>query len=106
MNFESSLLEAIDKAKEVEILGCGSSYFAASSSSFCFRKNGKRCRAQIASEWDEDQLHQEDAFYILLSQSGETADLIRCQNILNQRAIPHLVITNKKGSTLERKATY
>ena len=106
LNFESSLLETIGKAKEVEILGCGSSYFAASSASFCFRKNGKKCRAQIASEWDEDQLRQEDAFYILLSQSGETADLIRCQNILNQRAIPHLVITNKKGSTLERKATY
>ena len=105
--FDENLLSALSGAKRIHFLGCGSSFFACQCGVSAFRARGKEALASVASEWlgfpyDLDGT----TFFILVSQSGETADLIRCQAILNEKAIPHLTITNTKMSSLERKSTY
>ena len=44
--------------------------------------------------------------FILLSQSGETADSRQVLVKANQMGIPSLTVTNVPGSTLSREATY
>jgi glucosamine--fructose-6-phosphate aminotransferase (isomerizing) len=41
---------------------------------------------------------------VIVSQSGETADLIHCMNVIKKSNYPVLTITNKKGSSLDRAA--
>ena len=107
LSFNENLLVALKKAKRVHFLACGSSFFASQCGVASLRSRGKEALASVASEWlgfpyDLD----ESTFFVLVSQSGETADLIHCQRILNDKAIPHLTVTNTKMSSLERKSTY
>lgn len=105
--FDANLIEALRQAKKIHVLGCGTSYHAGLLGAKYLRYNGKNAECSIASEFAYDPYDiEERPFYILISQSGETADLIRCQKVLNDRAIAHLTITNIKGSTLERNATF
>jgi glucosamine--fructose-6-phosphate aminotransferase (isomerizing) len=68
---------------------------------------GKRSSAHIASEWAYyPEFGSEKTLYVVVSQSGETADLIRCLQLVNKHGYKSLTITNTKGSTLEREATY
>jgi hypothetical protein len=41
--------------------------------------------------------------FVMLSQSGETADLIHCVKNVKQMNHPLITVTNTKGSTLDRK---
>lgn len=68
---------------------------------------GKRSEAYVASEWAYFPVfNSKKPLFILISQSGETADLIRCQKIINSRGLVNIAITNTKNSTIERNATY
>ena len=42
----------------------------------------------------------------MISQSGETADLIHCLNIIKENNLKNLIITNTGGSTLDRNSMY
>ena len=44
--------------------------------------------------------------FVLLSQSGETADSRQVLVKANEMGIPSLTVTNVPGSTLSREATY
>ena len=61
----------------------------------------------IASEWGYNMpLLSKKPMFILLSQSGETADSRQVLVKANQMGIPSLTVTNVPGSTLSREATY
>lgn len=106
-NFDNSLIEALRNAKEVIFIACGTSYNAALQGVEYMNFLGKHSSAHIASEWAYyPKFISKNPFYVLLSQSGETADLIKCQKIINKRGLINLAIVNSKGSTLERDATY
>ncbi|MDY5441690.1 MAG: glutamine--fructose-6-phosphate transaminase (isomerizing) [Candidatus Enteromonas sp.] len=105
--FDPELIETLRKAKKVHFLACGTSFFACKLGVKYFRYLGKVASASIASEWAYDPYDVVDKpVFILLSQSGETADLIRCQKIINEQNGISIAVTNTKGSTIERKATY
>lgn len=105
--FNEELIEVLRKCKRVHFLACGTSFYAAKMGVRYFRYLGKEALASIASEWGYDPYDADkNQVYILLSQSGETADLIRCQKVINARGGISLAITNTKGSTIERKSTY
>ena len=105
--FNESMIEAFRKTKKIHFLACGTSYYACKVGAKYFRPLGKQCLVSIASEWAYDPYDiSEDVVFVLLSQSGETADLIRCQKVINDRGGTTVAITNTKGSTIERKATY
>lgn len=105
--FDKGLLNAIEKANEVVFIACGTSYHASLTGVRYMQYLGKRSAAYIASEWAYYPiLGGKKTVYILISQSGETADLIRCQKIINSRGFVNIAITNTKGSTIDRESTF
>ncbi len=105
--FDPKLIEAIDNADTIVFIACGTSYHASLIGARYFENIGKNAQVYIASEFGYyPKKSDKKTFYIMLSQSGETADLIRCHKILKLENKDVLVITNTKGSSLERNATY
>lgn len=105
--FEKGIIDAIKKADDVIFIACGTSYHAALVGVRYMQYLGKRSEAYIASEWAYYPVFtSKRPVYILISQSGETADLIKCQKIINDRAAINITITNTKGSTLERDSSF
>lgn len=105
--FDHRLIEEIKEAKDIIFLACGTSYHASLIGKRYFENINKHAEVFIASEWAYNPIVLSDKpFFIIVSQSGETADLIRCLDIINNRNSHSLTITNTKGSTLEREATY
>ena len=105
-NFDVEMLEEIKKASSVIFIACGTSYHAALIGKRYMQSINKFSKAYIASEWAYFPKVHDSTIYVLLSQSGETADLIKCLNIINNSGAKSIAITNTKGSTLEREATY
>ncbi len=105
--FDKELVSVIRKAKEVVFIACGTSYHASLQGVRYMHYLNKRSEAYIASEWAYYPVFgNKNAVYVLISQSGETADLIRCQKIINSRGLVNVAITNTKGSTIDREATF
>ncbi len=105
--FSPAMLKAIEKADKITFLACGTSYYACLMGVRFMHFLNRRASASIASEFAYDPFTSaKHPVYILLSQSGETADLIRCQKIINERGEISIAVTNSKGSTIERNATY
>ena len=105
--FDKNLIELLKKTNKVHFLACGTSYYASKMGVKAFRTIGKEAYVSIASEWGYDPYDADPgSVYFLLSQSGETADLIRCQRVLQDRGAITVAITNTKGSTIDRKSTY
>lgn len=105
--FDSALIAELRHAKQIVFLACGTSYHACLVGKHYFERTGKRVDVLIASEWAYDPIvTSESPLFVVVSQSGETADLIKCLDIINHFGGHSLTITNTKGSTLEREATY
>ncbi|XP_075268269.1 glutamine--fructose-6-phosphate aminotransferase [isomerizing]-like, partial [Opisthocomus hoazin] len=105
--FNDELIESIKNADEVHLLGCGSSFYAAKVGVKFLRQKGIKAYASIASEYAYDPYNlNKKSFYILISQSGETADLIHCQKLIENAGCKTLAVVNSKGSTLDRKCTF
>ncbi len=105
--FDEELINALKEAEDIIFLACGTSYYSCLIGSNYMRSLGKRSSAFIASEWGYyPEFGNDKTLYVIVSQSGETADLIKCLKIINDKKYKSLTITNTKGSTLEREATY
>ncbi|MFA7032154.1 MAG: glutamine--fructose-6-phosphate transaminase (isomerizing) [Bacilli bacterium] len=105
--FDPKLIQSIQDSDSIIFLGCGTSYHASLVGARYFRHIGKTASTFIASEWAfYPQIMGKRPFIIMLSQSGETADLIHCFKVAKERELEVLLITNVKGSTLERQADY
>ena len=106
-NFDSEMIDKLKESDHIIFLGCGTSYHASLVGGRYFEECGTPTATYIASEWAFHPMFPgKKPFIILLSQSGETADLIHCLKIIKKRGYETLVITNTKGSTLERGCTY
>ncbi len=72
---DSSILEGI---KEIKICACGTSFHAAITSSYLFERLSKiKCNVEVASEFRyKDPLLTKDTLFVVISQSGETADTL------------------------------
>jgi glucosamine--fructose-6-phosphate aminotransferase (isomerizing) len=105
--FDKKILKAIQEADDVVFLACGTSYYASLLGVEYMRYLGKRSEAFIGSEWAYyPAVTSKKPVFILITQSGETADLILCQKYINGQGLTNIAITNTKGSTIERKATF
>lgn len=106
-HFDSKLIKAINECDHVTFIACGTSYHASLIGARYFESLEKNTSVFIASEWAYyPKFLGNKTLYIMLSQSGETADSIRCMQMLSKLGAPILVVTNTKGSTMERNATY
>ncbi len=105
--FSKRMLDEIKRADCIVFIACGTSYHASLMGVRYMQYINKRCEAYVASEWAYFPVFtSKKPLYILISQSGETADLIRCQKIINSRGSINIAITNTKNSTIERNASF
>ena len=106
-NFDAKLIKKIKESDHIIFLGCGTSYHASLVGGRYFEELGIPTASYIASEWAFHPMFPgKKPFVIFISQSGETADLIHCLRIVKERHYESLIITNTKGSTLERACEY
>ena len=97
----------LDRAREVFLVACGTSYHACLASSYMFSKLAFLATYPvIASEFIEQhgKSVNVDSTILTVSQSGETADTLAAVNSARQRAATVLGLTNAIGSTLTRVA--
>lgn len=105
--FDKDLIETINKADHIAFIACGTSYHASLVGVRYFEHIKKSASSYIASEWAfYPSIPGKNPFIIFISQSGETADVIHCLKICKEHHYKTLVITNTKGSTLERNCDY
>jgi len=95
----------LDRAREVFLVACGTSYHACLAASYMFSKLAYLATYPvIASEFIEQHGKSVniDSTILAVSQSGETADTLAAVNAARQRAATVLGLTNVIGSTLTR----
>ncbi len=95
----------LDRAREVFLVACGTSYHACLAASYMFSKLAFLATYPvIASEFVEQHGKSVniDSTILTVSQSGETADTLASVNCARERAATVLGLTNAIGSTLTR----
>lgn len=107
-SFDKDLIAKVKQSDHIIFLGCGTSYHASLVGGRYFEEMLSIPTASyIASEWAFHPIFPgKKPFIVFISQSGETADLIHCLNIVKEHNFDSLIITNTNGSTLERGCTY
>lgn len=105
---KEDILNAIKDADRLYILAAGTSMHAGLIGKTLFEKLSLiPVEVHIASEFAyQKPLLSKKPFFILVTQSGETADLRACLVDLNERGFKSLTITNVPTSTLAREATF
>ena len=99
--------EVFDAVKAVTIVGCGTSYYAASVARYWLEDMVQiPCLAEIASEFRyRHPAVPEGSLFLTLSQSGESADTIAALRVAQQRNYIHsMTIANVATSTLVRES--
>ncbi|MEM3000348.1 MAG: glutamine--fructose-6-phosphate transaminase (isomerizing) [Candidatus Bathyarchaeia archaeon] len=95
----------LDRAREVFLVACGTSYHACLAASYMFSKLAFLATYPVyASEFIEQHGKSVniDSTILAVSQSGETADTLAAVTCAQQRAATILGLTNVIGSTLTR----
>lgn len=102
-----AIKKLIKPNRKTYFLGCGTAYYAALFAEYYFRLNGFEAEAIMASEYQKIlKLVKPDQLLIVLSQSGETIDIINSVKELTKKKIPIVALTNVLGSSLYRLADY
>lgn len=108
MAIDPAIVKTVQEADRIYILAAGTSYNAGFASKTMIEQlTDTPVELGVASEWGYNMpLLSQKPMFILLSQSGETADSRQVLVKANQMGIPSLTVTNVPGSTLSREATY
>lgn len=108
MNVDSDIIKSVQEADRLYILAAGTSYHVGFAAKTMIEKlTDTPVELGVSSEWGYNMpLLSKKPMFILLSQSGETADSRQVLVKANEMGIPSLTITNVPGSTLSREATY
>jgi glucosamine--fructose-6-phosphate aminotransferase (isomerizing) len=99
------MASALNRAKKVFLLACGTSYHACLAAEYVFSNLAKvHVTAVVASEFMDGYSALVDAETVVLvvSQSGETADMLSAVRGAKDRGAMVLGISNTMGSTLTR----
>jgi glucosamine--fructose-6-phosphate aminotransferase (isomerizing) len=100
---DKSLFDGIN---EIKLCACGTSYHAAMSASYLFERYSKiRTSLEIASEFRyRDPIMSKDTLFVVISQSGETADTLETLKMAKNAGLKTLVICNVDNSSMVRLA--
>ena len=106
LEIEENIEKLFKNKKRIYIIAAGTSMHAGFIGKYYFENLTKiPTEVFIASEFAYNQpLLDSDGIFILISQSGETADLRACLVNIKQMGYPSLTITNVITSTLAREA--
>jgi glucosamine--fructose-6-phosphate aminotransferase (isomerizing) len=108
LSVDEKIKQEIIQADRIYMLAAGTSMHAALIGKVLFENILKKpVEVHIASEFAyQSPLLSNKPFFILITQSGETADLRACLLKLNEANHHTLTLTNVATSTLAREATY
>ena len=98
----------MDSINRIVIAACGTSYYAALIGRYILQNIAKiPTTAEIASEFRyENALLDKNTLFIVISQSGETADTLESLSYAKSQGIPTLSIVNVQGSSIARMSDY
>ncbi|NPA73781.1 MAG: glutamine--fructose-6-phosphate transaminase (isomerizing) [Epsilonproteobacteria bacterium] len=90
--------------KEITICACGTSYHAALATSYLFERVSKiKTTVEIASEFRyKEPLLLKDTLFVVISQSGETADTLQALKMAKEAGLKTLSICNVDNSSIVR----
>ncbi len=106
LGVDSKIVTDIRNADKIYIIACGTSYHAGLLGKYYLENiAGKMADSYIASEFVHNMpLLSKKPFFIIISQSGETADSRAVLVKIKQLGAKCLCITNVPGSTLSRES--
>ncbi|NQY95011.1 MAG: glutamine--fructose-6-phosphate transaminase (isomerizing) [Campylobacteraceae bacterium] len=99
--FDANIIDGID---EIKICACGTSYHAALTASYLFERLSKiRCSVEIASEFRyKEPLMSKKTLFVVISQSGETADTLEALKMAKKAGLKSIVVCNVDNSSMTR----
>ena len=105
---DPAIINAVQEADRLYILAAGTSYHAGFATKRMLEElTDTPVELGISSEWGYRwPVLSKKPMFILISQSGETADSRQVLVKANAMGIPSLTVTNVPGSTLSREATH
>lgn len=108
VSVDPAIIKAVQEADRLYILAAGTSYHAGFATKRMLEELTETpVELGISSEWGYRwPLLSKKPMFILISQSGETADSRQVLVKANAMGIPSLTVTNVPGSTLSREATH
>ena len=95
-----------DNINEIKLCACGTSYHAALSASYLFERYSKvKTSVEIASEFRyRSPIMTKDTLFVVISQSGETADTLETLKMAKKARLKTLAICNVDNSSMVRLA--
>lgn len=96
----------IKKYKNIDIVACGSASFAGQIGKYYIEKYANiKTDVYYASEYRyQKNFFTKDTLVILISQSGETADILAALKLAKENGINTLAIVNRRDSSIAREA--
>ncbi len=108
INFEELKLSTEDwkNARRIVITACGTAYHAGVVARYAFEKFARiPVVVDVASEFRyRNPILSKDDIFIVISQSGETADTLAAMRLAKEQGVHVIAITNCVGSTVSREA--
>ena len=103
---ESEMDDAWKAASRVVITACGTAYHAGVVAKYAFEKIARmKVDVDVASEFRyRDPILDKSDIFMVISQSGETADTLSALRLAKEQGLKVVAITNCVGSTVSREA--
>ena len=104
--FEELPTELFDGIHSIKLCACGTSYHAALVATYLLERHAKiQTSVEIASEFRyREPLLTPDTLFVVISQSGETADTLESLKMAKKAGLKTLVICNVDNSSMVRLA--
>ncbi len=96
----------LDGVEALRLCACGTSYHAALASTYLFERLSRmEARVEIASEFRyRDPVLKSSELFVVISQSGETADTLEALKMAKRAGLKTLAICNVDNSSIVREA--
>jgi glucosamine--fructose-6-phosphate aminotransferase (isomerizing) len=106
--FEELEENFFDGINAIKICACGTSYHSALATSYLFERVSKiPTNVEIASEFRyKKPLLKDDTLFIVISQSGETADTLEALKMAKKAGLKTLAICNVDNSSIVRESDF
>ncbi|AJC87403.1 glutamine--fructose-6-phosphate transaminase (isomerizing) [Campylobacter insulaenigrae] len=104
--FEDINDKILENIEEITLCACGTSYHAALSGAYLFERLAKiKTKVEVASEFRyREAIIGKNTLFIVISQSGETADTLEALKIAKAQGVKTLAVCNVDNSNIVRLA--
>ena len=105
LSIDIRIKQIISNSSRIVFVGCGSSFHACEIAGYYY-SSIKNTKTYLASEFIEENTITPGDVYILISQSGETQDVIKCLKYLKNYNQIVISLTNNIHSSIAKESTF